>query len=89
MLPQTQGAKTLYTALFRPLLKTYSPQIKEFIAKVSDKAGEMQKEGMSSASKMAADMGSAENMAKAASYASAGQKKLDEMGGEGAAKKDD
>jgi len=69
MLPQTQGAKTLYTTVFRPMLKKYSPQIKEFISKVSDKAGEMQKEGMSSASKMAKEMGSAENMAKAANMA--------------------
>jgi len=73
MLPQTQGAKTLYTTVFRPLLKTYQPQIREFISKVTDKAADLQKDGLASAQKMAKEMGSAENMAKAATYASAAQ----------------
>merc|ERR1719331_1424451 len=41
MLPQTQGARTLYTAIFRPLLKKHQDDIKEFIAKVTDKASEV------------------------------------------------
>jgi hypothetical protein len=60
----------LYTTVFRPLLKKYQPQIKEFISKVQDKASDMQKEGMGAAANLAKDMGSAENMAKAAQLAS-------------------
>jgi len=70
MSPQTQGAKTLYTTVFRPTLKKYQPEIKAFIEKVSEKAGEMQKEGLAAGQKMAQEMGSAENMAKAAQMAS-------------------
>jgi receptor expression-enhancing protein 5/6 len=69
MLPQTQGAKTLYTTVFRPTLKKYSPEIKSFIEKVTEKASEAQKDAMAAGSKMASEMGSAENMAKAAAMA--------------------
>merc|ERR1719218_230149 len=79
MLPQTQGAKTLYTTVFRPTLKKYQPEIKAFIEKVTDKASELQKEGMAAGSKMAQDLGSAENMAKAAAMASSAQKAMDSM----------
>ena len=79
MLPQTQGAKTLYTTVFRPTLKKYQPEIKAFIEKVTDKASELQKEGMAAGSKMAQDLGSAENMAKAAAVASSAQKAMDGM----------
>lgn len=41
MMPQTQGAKTLYTTVFRPTLKKYQPEIKAFIDKVTEKASEM------------------------------------------------
>lgn len=79
MMPQTQGAKTLYTTVFRPTLKKYQPQIKEFIEKVSEKASDLQKEGMSAGAKLASEMGSAENMAKAAQMANTAQKAMDNI----------
>lgn len=79
MMPQTQGAKTLYTTVFRPTLKKYQPEIRAFIEKVSEKAGDLQKEGMAAGAKYAKEMGSAENMAKAAAMASDVQKGLDGM----------
>lgn len=79
MMPQTQGAKTLYTSVFRPTLKKYQPEIKAFIEKVTEKAGELQKEGMAAGASMAKDLGSAENMAKAAQMASTAQKAMDNV----------
>ena len=81
MMPQTQGAKTLYTSVFRPALKKYQPQIKAFIDKVSEKASEAAKEGMAAGSAMAKDLGSAENMAKAAQMAGKAQKAMDDAAG--------
>lgn len=74
MMPQTQGARTLYTTVFRPALKKHQGAIKEFIEKVTDKASELQKEGMAAGANMAKDLSSAENMAKAAQVAAQVQK---------------
>ena len=65
--------------MFRPTLKKYQPEIKAFIDKVSEKASEIQKEGMAAGASMAKDLGSAENMAKAAEMASSAQKAMDNM----------
>lgn len=80
MLPQTQGAKTLYTTVFRPTLKKYQPEIKAFIEKITEKGAQLQKEGMAAGTKLASEMGSAENMAKAASMAAQAQQKMGEVG---------
>ena len=52
---------------------------------MSEKATEISKEGMAAGSKMAQDLGSAENMAKAAQMAGSAQKAMDNA----AEKKDD
>ena len=80
MLPQTQGAKTLYTTVFRPTLKKYQPEIKAFIEKITEKGSQLQAEGLKAGSNFAKEMGSAENMAKAASLAAQAQSKLGEVG---------
>merc|ERR1719230_2235677 len=69
MLPQTQGAKTLYTTVFKPALTKHQDDIKKFIEKITEKAGDVSKDAMAAGSKMASEMGSAENMAKAAAMA--------------------
>lgn len=85
MLPQTQGARTLYTTVFRPTLKKYQPEIKAFIEKVTEKASDLSNEARQAGSKLATEMGSAENMAKAAAMAGQAQKAMDGV----AEKKDD
>ena len=79
MMPQTQGAKIVYTSVFKPLLIKYKPEIQAFIEKVSEKASEIQKDGMAVAAQKAKELSSAENAAKAATMMNTMQNNLDEM----------
>lgn len=76
MLPQTQGAKTLYNTVFKPALTKHQDDIKKFIEKLTDKASDISKDAAAAGSKMAAEMGSAENMMKAAKIAGDAQKAM-------------
>ena len=84
-MPQTQGAKVIYTSVLKPLLVKYKPQIEEFIAKVSEKASEVSKEGMALASEKAKELGTAENALKANAMMNNLQ---DKMGGDDAKKEE-
>ena len=78
MMPQTQGAKIIYSSVLKPLLVKYKPQIEEFIARVSEKASEASKEGMAFASDKAKEFGTAENALKANAMMTDLQTKMDD-----------
>ena len=48
MAPQTNGAKTLYLSVFRPLLKNHDKEIQSLIDSVKEKAHEAKSEIKSS-----------------------------------------
>lgn len=72
MMPQTQGAKTLYLQVFKPVLMTYKDDIQQLIDNVSSKGGDVLAQGMDAAKEQM----TAENILKAQQLA---QKAQDEV----------
>ena len=69
MAPQTNGAQTLYKSVFQPFLKKHEQEIQKFVENVQTKASEASTEFVSTARSAAQDLGSTENMLKAANAA--------------------
>ena len=69
MLPQFQGALTLYQAVFQPLLAKHKSEIQAFIQKIQTQADKIGGEAIAAAKNKAAELSTTENILKAAQVA--------------------
>ena len=82
MAPQTDGAQTLYKSVFQPFLKKHEKEIQNLVDSVQTRATEASTEFVSTAKSAAQDLGSTENILKAASAAQSLNKEAGETKGD-------